>query len=104
MSELEQVIGRLDRIEGKVDKALEYQSAHEEAAKARQREIDELRQTVFGNGRQGLKLDVAQMQALCAQRHQAGLAAKVLPVVLATVISTGTLATIGLLLGLWKMH
>lgn len=57
---------QLDRIEDKVDEILVNQATMTEQGRSRQKSIDELRDTVFGNGTPGLKVRVQSIEEHCA--------------------------------------
>ena len=58
-------------VAGDMQKVLGWQAKHDGQAAGRQLQVDELRETVFGNGRKGLKSDVQRISDHCAARSKA---------------------------------
>lgn len=60
--ESRQINHRLDILSGKLDKVSDSLSVHMGEHRSITQQIDELRDTVYGNGTQGLKADMAELK------------------------------------------
>lgn len=55
---MSEVLDKLNEMDGKLDKLLMWKAAHEEGHKTIDRDVNEVRETLYGNGNPGLKSQV----------------------------------------------
>jgi len=55
---MSEVLDKLNEMDPKLDELLLWKAAHEEGHKTIDRDVDEVRETLFGNGNPGLKSQV----------------------------------------------
>lgn len=67
--DLEDIGKKLDGIDSKIELSLTWQARHEAEAEQRQRDLNEVRHTLFGNDVPGLKTRVDRQERFCAN-HQ----------------------------------
>ena len=104
MSELQQVMTRLDRVDAKQDDALERLARLTTASEDRDRRVEGLEAAVYGNGKAGLKMEVTTIRTLCEQRHAPRPGMTIVRGVVQTVIAAVILAVAAAIMGLWKSH
>jgi hypothetical protein len=103
--ELSQIIDRLGRMEGKQDAALTQLGALAQGSQDKERRIEGLEATVYGNGvAPGLKQNQATQKTACDARHAPKPGMAVLRGVVQTIIAAAILAIAGGLFDLWKSH
>ena len=105
MSELAQVMQRLDRMAEGQNEVLRSLATLTAQADDRDKSLAEVRATVYGVGDQGgLKGEAKARKIICERTHAKGPWSGFLRGVLQTVIAVALLAIISFALGLWRMH
>jgi len=103
---------REERIEDMIKTLVESAARQDEAGKNRQRMLDEHHETLFGNGKPGIKSDVQTlkdsvlaMKDFCASTHKpAGAWSRIWPQAASALLVAAVLSVLAFGFGLWRIH